>query len=42
VDSSATTGVPARSAALTAGDTSTREDTKTIVSPSSAGGGESA
>ena len=32
VDSSATTGVPASSAALTAGDTSTRDDTGTIVS----------
>src|SRR5580704_18578901 len=32
VDSSATTGVPACNAALTAGDTSTRDDTGTIVS----------
>jgi hypothetical protein len=32
VDSSATTGAPDRSAALTGGDTSTREDTRPIVS----------
>src|SRR5262245_37672309 len=32
VDSSATTGMPDRSAALTEGDTSTRDDTRTIVS----------
>src|SRR5580692_9117428 len=32
VDSSATTGAPDRSAALTGGDTSTRDDTRTIVS----------
>src|SRR6516164_7409063 len=33
VDSSATTGAPARSAAPTGGDTSSRDDTGTIVSP---------
>src|SRR6516164_2733298 len=34
VDSSATTGAPDRSAALTGADISTRDDTRTIVSPS--------